>query len=442
VSGPRARRIPTLRVPHERFELRCGAKLLVSPRPGAPVTAVQVHLRGGPSLDAPGREGTSFLTGALADQGTENLSEEEILGALESAGGHLGGDATGLTGNVAGDRWKLLCELLAEVLTRPVYPADKVRRQKARILDRLLVERDDPRVQAERRFRRLVYGDHWLGRPAYGNLESIPLVQPRNLRSFHRKNWVGARAVIGLCGDVDPKAVRRHLDRLLAHWEPGADLPVQPAEFPRRDTRVDAFQAPRQQVHLYLGHLGIRRKDPDYPALMVMDHVLGTGPGFTNRISKRLRDELGLAYAVHANIHGSAGILPGLFTAYIGTSPEHVPTAMAGFLAEISRIQEEPVRARELDIAKDYLVGSFALAFQRASRRAGYLIAAERHELPEDNLQRLPRQLAAITAEDVQAAARRHLHPRSCCVSASGPIKKGELSRVVAELRRGGLPRP
>ena len=81
--------------------------------------------------------------------------------------------------------------------------------------------------------------------------------------------------------------------------------------------------------------------DRDIGSLVVMDHVLGTGPGFTNRISRILRDEKGLAYSVNANIHGSAGILPGMFTAYIGTSPDNVRTAVAGFLHEMRRIRDE-----------------------------------------------------------------------------------------------------
>ena len=109
----------------------------------------------------------------------------------------------------------------------------------------------------------------------------------------------------------------------------------------------------------------------------------------SNRISRRLRDELGLAYSVSANIHASAGLLPGTFTAYIGTSPDKVTTAIDGFLREIRRIQDEPVERDELEVAKDYLLGAFPLGFQRASRRAGYMIAAHLHEFPPDNLQRL-----------------------------------------------------
>jgi len=94
-------------------------------------------------------------------------------------------------------------------------------------------------------------------------------------------------------------------------------------------------------------------------------------------------------------------VLPGTFNAYIGTSARHVSTAVSGFLDEIRRIQDERVGAAELRLARDYVVGAFALSFQRASRRATYMINAERYGLPPDNLERFPRQIAGVTAADV-----------------------------------------
>ncbi len=437
-STDRAQEMPKLHIPIRRFELSCGAALLVSPRPCAPVAAVQVHIRGGPSRDPVGLEGVAFLTGALADQGTARHGEEEIAELLEPEGGEIAGDASGLSGTIVNGRWELLLEMVAEMLTSPTYPAGEVARQKQRLLDRLLLERDDPRAQGGLLFRKLVYGDHWLGRAAYGTLESVPRIRPRHLRAFHRANWVARRAVIAVCGDVDPATVRRRLERLLRRWTPGQRFAVDPPRFPPVEPRIGAFTAQRQQVHLYLGHLGIARSDPDYPALVVMDHVLGTGPGFTNRISRKLRDELGLAYSVSANIHGSAGLLPGMFTAYIGTSPQHVRTAVRGLLDEIRRIREEPVGSGELDVAKSYVLGSFPLGFERAARRASYLVSSEVHGFPPDHLERLLEQFAAVTAEDVRRAARKHLLPDASCLASAGPVRKAELLGILAAPRTRG----
>lgn len=422
--------VPRLELPIERFALDCCAVLLVSRRPQSSIAAVSVHVRGGPALDPRGKEGLAFLAGSLIDQQSAKHDEESLAALLEPEGGEMGGDAAGLSGSIVNERWELLLELLAEVLQTPRYPADKVELHRQRLLDRLLVERDDPRVQGGLAFRRLVYGEHWLGRAAYGSRESVARITPRDLRAHHRGNWVARRGVIALCGDIDVQAVRRKVQKLFARWEPGTPLSTTPPEFPARAVRSALFHSKRAQVHLYLGHLGIARNHPDYPTLVVMDHVLGTGPGFTNRIARILRDELGLAYSVSANIHGSAGVLPGMFTAYIGTSPANAETAVQGFRREMRRIQDELVDEQELELAKSYLIGSFPLGFERAARRASYMVSAEVHQLPSDNLERLLASFASVTREDVQRVAREHLHPDRCVLAAAGPLTQAQVARL------------
>jgi zinc protease len=422
---------PSIELAIRRYELSCGATLLVSPRAGAPVFALHSHVRGGHSLDPRGKEGLAYLAGALADQGTERHDEEELAELLEPSAGSLSGDASGISGQIAVRDWRLLCELACELVTVPTYPEAQFRRQRERLLERLLVERDEPRSRGELLFRRLVYGEHWLGRNAYGTLESVRRIRKSDVLAFHRAHWVGERTLFAVCGDVDPDDVHALFERRLKRWRRGTPFVPTESRFPGLGVRTGVFRADRQQVHVYLGHLGVARGDPDYVALTVMDHVLGTGPGFTNRISMKLRDELGLAYSVHAAIHASAGILPGTFCAYIGTSPKHVGTAIEGFLGEMRRVRDEPVSAEELATAKSYLIGSFALGFQRASRRAGFLISMERHKLPLDILERLPREYAAVTVDDVQRVARKHLHPEACVVAATGPIDEQALARAV-----------
>jgi zinc protease len=167
----------------------------------------------------------------------------------------------------------------------------------------------------------------------------------------------------------------------------------------------------REQVHVFLGHPGIRRTHPDYYALSVMDHVLGTGPGFTSRISKRLRDDKGLCYTVNAAISTSAGEEPGCFSAYIGTSSEHRAEAITGFLEEIERIRQEPVSAQELSDVHDYLTGSYVFAFERNTQLARYAVRAKRFDLGFDHIRAYPNLIRSVTAADVLRVAQEHLHP-------------------------------
>src|SRR5213079_129676 len=122
-------------------------------------------------------------------------------------------------------------------------------------------------------------------------------------------------------------------------------LPERPkVEKPARSTERIVSMPEAAQLHFLMGHVGIKRSNPDYYKLLVMDYVLGTGPGFTDRLSSRLRDREGLAYTVSANITSSANEEPGMFTCYIGTDPKNFERVKKSFLQEIKRIRAEPPR--------------------------------------------------------------------------------------------------
>jgi zinc protease len=418
---------PSLALPVVRTDLDCGATLLVSPRADAPIAAVQVHIRGGNALDPEGKEGLAHLAGALAPEGTRQRSESELAALLEPLGGSLRGSATGVSGSMVAGEWRTLLELTAELITEATYPKVRFERQRARLLERLQVAEQDPKTRGARAFRELIYGDHWLGRGERGTRDSVARIERRDLPAHVRRHWVASRAVIAVCGDLDPAAVHRFLERRLADWKTGRTLELGAPPERTPGNRTAAYLADRQQVHLYLGHLGIRRSDPDYVPLLVMDHVLGTGPGFTDRISRRLRDEEGLAYTVHANIHGSAGVHPGTFLAYIGTGPDKAGQALRGFIEEIRRIRSEPVLEEELDLAKSYLTGSVLLGHERAARRVGAMVYAQRLGLPFEHLSHLPAAIAEVSVADVRRVARRHLVPEDLVLSGAGPLSKPKL---------------
>jgi zinc protease len=150
--------------------------------------------------------------------------------------------------------------------------------------------------------------------------------------------------------------------------------------------------------------------------------VLGTGPGFTDRLSASLRDRQGLAYTVNAQIAGSAGDQPGTFTGYIGTFPDKYLIAREGFLTEIGKIRTEPPTPQEVEDAKKYLLGSLPFRLTSNDAVAAQLIAAERYKLGLDFLDTYRKKVAAVTPADVLAAAKKHLHPNRLVLVAVGPI--------------------
>jgi zinc protease len=270
-----------------------------------------------------------------------------------------------------------------------------------------------------------VYGNHPSGRPALGKKEVVEKLSAADVKAFHQKAFAPNFATVAVVGDFKADEMLKKLEGLTAGWKKsdgGKPEVVAPPE-PKAGEQIvpDANAA---QVHVFIGRLGITRDHPDYYKLLVMDNVLGTGPGFTDRLSSTLRDRLGLAYTVNATIASSAGKQPGTFTGFVGTFPDKFLDVKYGFLKEVNKLRDEPPTAQEVDDAKKYLLGGLPFRFTTLSGVAGELLAAERYGLGFDFLERYRKEVAAVTPADVQAMAKKHLDPKTFALVAVGPIDK------------------
>lgn len=402
-------------------ELATGLTLMAVRNPGVPTFACAMSLDIRAADERDDAPGLANLVGECLDEGTRHYDALELAAAAERIGAVMEGNHRGGVVMCPAVAQKEAVALLTEMTLAPEFPGREVRRVQAEILTEIKADEDDPRAVAARRFRKEIYGDHPLGRPTQGTLKGVAKLKPKDLRDFHDEWFRPAGGLVAAAGPDDPERMLDRMEKAFRGFKGKPAKHVSPPDVDLPATGRDAhLPMAREQVHVFLGHLGIRRTHPDFYVLSVMDHVLGTGPGFTSRCSRKLRDEQGLCYAVSAGITASAGEEPGMFTAYIGTSPEHRQRAIDGFLEEIRRIRVEPVSAQELQDVKDYLTGSFVFGLERNSNLAAYAIRARRFGLGYDFLQRYPDIVRAITVEQVREAAERHLHPDKLVVVSAG----------------------
>jgi zinc protease len=181
---------------------------------------------------------------------------------------------------------------------------------------------------------------------------------------------------------------------------------------------------PGAQVHIVLGHLGIARNHPDFDALVVLDHILGSGPGFADRLSRLLRDELGLAYSVSGGMTDSADVVPGLFEVYVGTAPDEVDRVVAALVDQVRALHAGAFSDAEVDAARRYLAGSWVFDFQTVEQRAERFLELERWKLGLDEPIRWPERIARVTPRQVRRAARAHLDPSALVRVEFGPIRR------------------
>jgi len=408
----------------KRVELPNGLVLLLLENKRVPIVVAQAMLRDANAFQADEKLGLALLTGGLLDEGSTKRTGTEIAEAIEDIGGKMGFSGGGGTMSVlAGDR-KLGLELLLECLTKPAFPEDAFKRIQTSLLSDLEEQQSQPMVRAREGFREAVYGPkHPLGRPA-AKVETLAKLTRKDCIDFHKMVYVPGNTILAIVGDFDTATVIDEVTKLTAGWK--GDAPAKPVPVavtkPEKFTQKIVTMPESAQLYFFLGHGGITRKDPDYFKLLVMDYILGTGPGFTDRLSARLRDREGLAYTVNANITQTATNEPGLMTCFIGTDAKNFDRVKKEFLEELNRIRDEPATKDEVEDAKQYLLGNLPFKFTTNAALVGQLMAAERFGLGFDYLEEFRKAVAAVTAEDVQAAAKKHIDPERMFLIAAGAI--------------------
>ncbi len=414
----------------ERLLLPNGLVVLLSENHTNSSVSINAIVQAGSRFEPDAKAGLASLVGELIDEGTKTRTSDEIAEAAEAVGGRFitVGDyqASGVRAAFLSSDISLGLEITADVLMNATFPEDKVRQHVERRVAQIKSRLDVPRVQASDEFNEEVFKGHPLHRPPVGYDRTVKSLTRDDCVEFYRRYYVPNNTILAIVGDIDKAEVKKRIEEVFGAWEKAADFRTPDVPRPARPSApVEKFTpASKEQVNIFIGHVGVERKNPDYYSLLVMDTILGSSPGFTSRIPRILRDEQGLAYSTYSNITASAGIDPGRFVAYIGTSPENLDKAVEGLRREINRIVREPVTEQEIESAKAYLTGSFVFDFQTNAQTSEFLIETEVYGLGYDYLEKYPELIRAVTVEEITRVTRTYLDPERLTTVVVGPVIK------------------
>jgi zinc protease len=309
--------------------------------------------------------------------------------------------------------------LAAHQLAAPAFPSAVWARERERLEAGWRQAQTQPDTWATRLFAQAVYAGH-----PYG-LEPRPETWARltvaDMQAFHARHLRACDARVTLVGDLGRAQAEALVGQLMTGLQarPCTPLPALPDVAPLAAAQTLHHPFPVAQAQVLIGQPGFPRRDPDFLALTLANHILGGG-GFTSRLMQEVREKRGLTYGIYS--YFSPGRHAGAFAVNMQTRPDQARQAVDLIHAELRRFVQEGPSDEEIAQAKDALINGFALRLDSNRKLLDNVAAVAWNDLPLDYLQTWPAQVAAITREQLMAAVQRVLDPqRMVTVVVGGP---------------------
>ncbi len=408
----------------QEADLPNGLHVMVLEDRRAPQVGIQLSMRGaGGYYDPADHAGLAQFTAANVREGTTTRSTTEIAEQLDRLSATLNvttgmssEDAT-VAASALTEHLDMVLDLMADVLLSPTFPEQDFARYKAQTRAQLLQQRAQAGFLAIERFSIVVAGDHPDGRisPSVASLEKTTR---NDLMAFHRARYVPDHAVIAIAGDISMADAMRKIQARLGSWKKtGTPPPTVTDPAPLQRSGIFLVDRPNSvQTNLMVGAQAIRRTDPDYFALTVLNKVIGGGP--TGRLFRHLREEKGYTYGASSSI--DAPRFRGVWVADTEVRTEVTEAALNDLLDELRQARETRIPPKEFADAKRSLVASFALTLESPQALLNNAVTRYRYNLPTDYWDRYPDRIMAITDADAQAMAKKYLDPSRLQIIAVG----------------------
>ena len=423
---PSAPRALTIAAPTEA-RLSNGLRVIVAERHALPLVTARLLVLSGNEADPSGKSGLASLTAGLLTQGTRRHSATQIATAAEALGGKLesdaGWDRSSVSMTVTTPKIDRALDLVAEVLTEPVFQQSELDRLRTRSIDTLKVAYSNPGTLASLVAARMVFGAGAYGSPPGGTPTSLPRIDRSDVLALYRSRYRPDNAVLILVGDIDARRAMGMAERRFGRWraaDAGSTTAAQPASgsaSPQPLTIVDMGSSGQAGVVV-----AMPLSNDDEAAGDVTNAVIGGG--YSSRLNQEIRIKRGLSYGARTRLDQRRD--SGVVFAIVQTKNESAAEVTTLVADQFDRMIDTPTPATELAARKATLIGTFSRSVETTeglAQQIGALVARRRS--PAELTTRIER-LSAVDADAVQRYARAHYATSSRRVVVAGNASQFE----------------
>ncbi len=395
-----------------------GLRVFSEPLEEAQSVALGVWIRAGSRDEKDEVAGITHLMEHMLFKGTPEMNALGIAEAFESIGAQenaaTGEEYTFLYARFLPEHLEKALDIMSPMISHPTL-AD-LEREREVIVEEIGMYEDRPDQMSDEYLSSLIFHNDTLGRPVIGSAGTVRGVDHDTLRNFHANTYTGANVFVVGAGKLDPDAFERMVGEKLAGLSGGE--PFERAARPGKpESRFFYKFKDTEQYHVSMGSLGIPASSEDRYAMAALSNVLGGG--MSSRLFQEVREKRGLAYAVYSHHQGYSDT--GAMRVYVGSTTGSIEEAVRVISEQLQAIREERITTEELERTKQQLKSSTLLALESTAARMGRIgrsVITGTELLPPEEISS---RIEAITAEDIQRLATKHLNLENMYLSAIGP---------------------
>ena len=420
----------------KRIELKNGIVIFLQEDHELPFVSGSVLIPGGSRDESAAKAGlVGLYSQAWRTSGTAKIDGDALDDLLESKAAHIDTEGDDDSTAVSWDSLKgdadQVFSLALDLLLHPKFSQEKLELARQQEATGIVRRNDDESGITEREAAKLAYGvdSPYTRQPELATIGAVTL---EDLKAWHDRT-LGGKLIVGISGDFDSAAMEAKLRAAFEGLPTVKPTPARHEIFPGPNPGLYFINKEDvNQSEVEIVGLGTDRHNPDVPALEVMDDILGGG--FASRLFQKVRTELGLAYAVGGGV-GIAYDHPAPFSAYVLTKSGSTVDATRQTLDEIAGLTTRPFTGEELARAKDNILNSFLFRYDTRDK-----VLAERERLefygyPADYLETYKAALEKVTIADLEAAAKKYIHPEKMAVLVVG--SRSEIKPGLDQLNLG-----
>jgi len=428
---------------------------VISKKTANNIVSATIDLRFGDATTLEGQREAASFAGSLLMAGTKSHTRAEIQEELRKlnaqvfvSGGGGGGGGGGRGGrgggpgggglssatasvSVPAENFSAALKLAVEMLREPSYPQEDFERIKTQRSKALELAPTEPTQLASEQLNRhlspFAKTDAQYMPTREEQLSDVQKMTLPEVKKFHGDFYGASHGIFAVVGPVDPAAIQKEAEALLGNWNTSKTYKPLLVPFKKANPINVKIETPDKANAVFLAgeRFKLSQNDPDYPAMVLASYMFGET--ITSRISDRIRNREGLSYGANARVavpaEGDAALLTGTVT----LNPAVGPKVESSFIDELKKVYDSGFTAAEVDAAKKAYLDSRMVGRSTDGALLGLLVSHEQLDRPFKWDSDLETKIQTLTADQVNAAFRRHIDPNGVSI-----VKAGDFQTVGA----------